>query len=59
MHTIRNGPCTNKSTYEDTILSNKMENKQINQLAYCEQVISDKRVMVNSDDDDKSKDSDG
>ena len=36
-----------------------MDSYQINKEANSEQVISDKRVMVNRDSDDKSMDSDG
>ena len=54
----KNGPCTNNSTHEGITSSNKMHSKQINKEAYSQQVISDKRVLVNRDSDDKSKDND-
>ena len=58
MHTINNGPCTNNPTHECITLSNGMGSNQINKEANSQHVLSDKRVMVKRDCDDKSKDSD-
>ena len=59
MHIIKNRPCTNNPAHEGITLSKGMDSKQINKEVNSEQVISDKRVLVNRDSDDKSKDSDG
>ena len=58
MHSRKNGPCTNNSTHEGMTPSNGRDSKQINKEMNSEQVISDNRVLVNRDGDDKSKDSD-
>ena len=58
MHSINNGLWTNNPTHKHIELSKEMDSNQINKEANSEQVISDKRVMVNIYSDDKSKDSD-
>ena len=57
MHIINNGPCTNNPTHECITPSNGTDSNKINKEANSEHVISDKRVMVNRDNDDNSKDS--
>ena len=53
----KNGPCTNISTHEGIIPSNGTDSRQINREGNNEQVISDQRVPVNRDGDDKTKES--
>ena len=57
MHTINNGSCINNPTHECITLSNGMVSNQINKEVNSEHMISDKRVMINRDSDDKNKDS--
>ena len=53
-----NGPCTNNLTHKDKTLNNGKDSMQINREVNNAQVISDKRVLVNRDKEDKTKDSD-
>ena len=59
MHTIKNGPWINISTHKGITLRNIMDSRQINREANNEQMISDKRVLVNIDSDEKTMESDG